>query len=417
MLNKETINQVSKLVDSYENEIVDFLKKLIQFPTPNPPGNEKDLQNWLSKTFTEWGYKVDMFDIYENSDTRPNVVGILKGSGNGKSILLNGHIDVAEIPESELPHWKYDPYSGEINQGHMYGRGTADMKGGVTSMIMATEILRREGFKLKGDVVIQSVAGEERGEPGTKKCIEKGYIADFGICTEPTNQVICPVSGGLIWLWINVKGKSIHNANRWASIYPGGTADGVSAVEKGIKIMLALQELERHWGRIKSHPLLPNGMATINTGEINAGPSPAFSPDYCNIHCSLKIYPYEKVDDVVKEFRDYISLVSQTDPWLKIHPPEVLDPDLIWPSCDATASPGTNCLTDNHTAIMGEKPLVEGFVAVADNSWLNSAGIPTPLYGPGYLSEAHMKDEKIAINDLLSATKVLSATILDWCNS
>ena len=104
----------------------------------------------------------------------------------------------------------------------------------------------------------------------------------------------------------------------------------VPSVEKGIKIMLALQELERHWGRIKSHPLLPNGMATINTGEIKAGPSPAFSPDYCNIHCSLKIYPYEKVDDVVKEFRDYISLVSQTDPWLKIHPPEVLDPDLIW---------------------------------------------------------------------------------------
>ena len=66
---------------------------------------------------------------------------------------------------------------------------------------------------------------------------------------------------------------------------------------------------------------------------------------------------------------------------------------------------------------MGKKPLVEGFVAVADNSWLNSAGIPTPLYGPGYLSEAHMKDEKIAINDLLSATKVLSATIFDWCNS
>ena len=148
-------------------------------------------------------------------------MGVWKGSGNGRSIILNGHIDV--VPEGNLNDWEHDPYSGVVRDGRLYGRGSTDMKGGTVSLLLAMEAIKMSGIKLKGDVIFQSVIEEESGGAGTLAAVLRGYRADGAIIPEPSSMKIFPKQQGSIWYRITVKGKSAHGGTRY---------EGVSAIEK-----------------------------------------------------------------------------------------------------------------------------------------------------------------------------------------
>ena len=123
------------------------------------------------------------------------MVAVLKGTGGGKSIILNGHIDV--VPVGDEQNWKQDPFSGHIEAGKLYGRGSTDMKGGTVSLLMALEALIALGIRLKGDVIFQSVIEEESGGAGTLAAVLRGYQADGAIIPEPTNMKIFPEAAGI----------------------------------------------------------------------------------------------------------------------------------------------------------------------------------------------------------------------------
>jgi acetylornithine deacetylase/succinyl-diaminopimelate desuccinylase-like protein len=296
-------------------------------------------------------------------------------------------------------------------------------------MIHAATLLQRLGIRLKGDLFIESVIDEETGGPGTRSTIERGYRPDFAIVAEATGLGIYPVEGGLEWLRVTVTGRSGHSAVRYRSVHAGGQGEAVNALEKGVKILTAVQELERAWANRKVHPLLPAGITTINPGVMAAGSgggqdgmpnvmtAVSTMPDYCSLELSLKYLPSEKTADVRAEFEEYIHRVAQTDDWLREHPPTI-----EW-GLRGVAFPPVNTPPD-HLGVqaivasleaLGQPVFIGGFQAVADIAWFAEAGIPSVLFGPASGLGAHGTDERVEIDGLVTGTKALMLAIAAWC--
>src|SRR5690606_18167970 len=252
-----------KILAERREEHLEFLKTLIAKDTTNRLhgvyGKEEIGQGVIIEKLTEMGLEIDVFEPdnerlmkYKEAgrghhyDDRPNVVGVLKGTGGGRSLILNGHIDT--MPFDQLEKWESHPLEPIVRDGKLYGRGSCDMKAGLASIILAVEALIDSGVKLKGDVIIQSVVDEEGGGNGTLACVDRGYVADAAIITEPTSLEIMHAHMGWLYYRMEIVGKSLHSALKW---------DGVNAIEKMMKIIHALQDFEREYAIRKRHPFLP----------------------------------------------------------------------------------------------------------------------------------------------------------------
>ncbi len=421
MVERSVRENILKTVKGMEDEIVNTLKALIRFETPCPPGrNTVPAQNWIARRLKERGFVVDVFDVFPQE---PDVVGVLKGVGGGKSIILNGHIDVAEVRPDEP--WKHRPFDPVVEGGKIFGRGAFDMKGGMAAMLMAVEAIQRAGYKLRGELTLESVIGEEAGEPGTQRCLERGYRADFALIPEPFGDVVIG-QGGVITLWITVKSPiTLHDGTRVYWLHAGGGMEGASAIEKMVKIITALQELERHWAVRKRHPLLPPGMTTINPAVIEGGRHPAFIADECRLWCTIHMLPTEDYKQVIDEVEDYIRRVAEADLWLRRYPPTfrwggeslVKDKGEVFPGFEVDPQHrGVQTLIAVHEAVTGKKPKVSMSPTVGDAGWFHRAGIPCVYYGPGgSLSQAHAVDEFVELEEVFRATATLSLMLLAWC--
>lgn len=426
----ELVERISRAVDESADELVTLTRDLVRIPSENPKlsgvedGGEAKVQDRVVAALEPNGFAIDRWDALPG---RPNVVGTLKGSGGGPSLAVNGHIDV--VPAGNPADWPHEPFAATIADGMIWGRGASDMKGGVAAMIHAATILQRLGIHLKGDLFIESVIDEETGGPGTRSTIERGYRPDFAIVAEPTSLGIYPVEGGLEWLRVTVTGRSGHSAVRYRSVHAGGQGYAVNALEKGMKILTAVQELERAWANRKVHPLLPAGITTINPGVMAAGSgggkdgmpnvmtAVSTMPDYCSLELSLKYLPSEKTEDVRAEFEDYISRVAQTDDWLRENPPTIewgLRGVAFPPVNTAVDDPGVQAVVSSLEAL--DLPVhIGGFQAVADIAWFAEAGIPCVLFGPASGLGAHGVDERVEIDGLVTGTKALALAMAAYC--
>ena len=366
-------------------------------------------------------------DRFEALPGREDVIGRLAGAGGGRSLILNGHVDV--VPAGDRSAWPHDPWGGELEGGRLWGRGACDMKGGIACGIVALRALQALGVRLAGDVVFQSVVDEETGGPGTRAALARGHVADAAIVLEPTAREIVTVEGGLEWVRVVVRGRTGHSAVRYRSVHAGGRGEAVSAIEKAAKLLAAVAELERHWAVHKVHPLMPRGITTINPGVIAGGSGGgadgmpngmvAYSnfADYCALGLSLKYLPDERAEDVKSEFEDYVARVAGADPWLREHPPEI-----EWgvagvsfpPSEVPSGHPLVTSLSGAFRAVAGE-PRLGGFEAVSDLAWLAQAGIPAVLYGPGDFAQAHSSAEYVGVDELVEVATVVALAVCDWC--
>ena len=410
---------------------IGLLQELVRIPSENPkltersPGEESACQDVIDARLTGLGMETDRFEALER---RPDIVGHRAGSGGGQSLILNGHVDV--VPAGDPENWRYPPFSGTVADGHVWGRGACDMKGGLVAAIMALEALDRVGLRIAGDISVQSVVDEETGGPGTLAAIQRGSVADAAICMEPTNLSLMPVEGGLEWVRIVASGVSGHAALRYKSVHAGGGAPAVNAIEKMVLILSAIQTLEREWGIRKTHPLLPAGITTVNPGVVLGGSgggsdgmphivkAVATIPDYCSLELDLKYLPNEKGSDVKHEFEAFIARVAATDPWLASHPPVVkwgIRGVSFPPAETDSRHPLIQTIVRETTAVTGASPQITGFPAVSDLAWLAQAGMPCTLFGPGKADFAHALDERIAIEDLLIGTEILARVVATWC--
>ena len=195
---KEAIDRIDRYIRDHQTDAVELLQALVR--EPSTQGNETGVQQVVIRKLEDLGLSVDVWDppydelarhpyFVASRDTyagSPNVVGVLKGTGGGRSLILNGHIDV--VPAGDRSKWTDDPFSGAVKDGKVFGRGTTDMKGGNVSMLLAMEALIRSGIRLKGDVIFHSVIEEETGGVGTLATVLRGYRADAALIPEPTNM-------------------------------------------------------------------------------------------------------------------------------------------------------------------------------------------------------------------------------------
>lgn len=432
------IATVRAAVGDHRDELIALVRALVSHPSENPKllaeagaqlratAAEAACQDAISAELVALGFQIDRFEALPGRD---DVVGRLAGAGGGRSLILNGHVDV--VPAGDASAWPHDPWGGELEGGNLWGRGACDMKGGIGCGIVALRTLQALGVRLAGDVVFQSVVDEETGGPGTRAALTRGHVADAAIVLEPTARTIVTVEGGLEWVRVVVRGRTGHSAVRYRSVHAGGRGEAVSAIEKAMKLLAAVAELERHWAVHKLHPLMPRGITTINPGVIAGGSGGgangmpngmiAYSnfADYCALGLSLKYLPDERGEDVKAEFEQYIARVAAADPWLREHPPEI-----EWgvagvsfpPSEVQSDHPLVTALSGAFEAVAGE-PRLAGFEAVSDLAWLAEAGIPAVLYGPGDFAQAHSSAEYVAVDDLVEVTTVVALAICDWCGT
>jgi len=421
----DLLNAVDRRIGSLEQDCKDLLSRLISFNTADPPaGNCAEAQHWLQKYLNE-RMGASSSETFEDFAGDPHLVAVFESaSGNGRSLVLNGHMDVAEVRPDEK--WRFGPFNPVLENGIFYGRGSTDMKGGMAAMLTAIRAVKESGIELAGEVIFQSVAGEEAGEAGTKTCINKGYRGDFAVIAEPTNFKI-QGQGGVITCWLKIKSKTtFHDGTRRKMIHAGGGLYGASAIEKMAKLLASIQDLERHWAVMKSDPRMPPGSTTINPAYIQGGRHPAFIADECKLWLTVHMLPGETYSQVEKEIESCLLAACESDPWLKNNPAEFSwggksmfrDTGEIFPSSEISdESEQIRALKRAHDSVLGSSEPVSIMPSVTDSGWFADAGIPVAIYGPGDLAQAHTVDEFIHWKDVVEAAKVYARLIVDWCGT
>ncbi|WP_339787313.1 peptidase [uncultured Imperialibacter sp.] len=407
-------------IDEHADEAISYLQQLIQQPSVQT--NERGVQEIVIEKLNRLGLEVDIWDpVYEelakspyfvaSRDTyvgSPNVVGVLKGQGGGKSIIYNGHIDV--VPEGDRGKWTDDPFSGKIENGKMYGRGTTDMKGGNVALLLAIEAVIKSGTRLKGDVIFQSVIEEESGGVGTLAAVLRGYTADAAIIPEPTNMKLFIKQQGSMWFRVTVEGRSAHGGTRY---------EGVSAIEQAIKVHQSILALEKKRNASIDDPLyshIPIPLP-INVGSIKGGSWPSSVPDLVTMEGRMGVGPHENMQEVKKELIDHLANLCAADDWLKDHPVKVEFFGAQWvPNAVETDHPFAELMKENFEAIYERKLKIEASPWGTDAGLLGKVGnIPSLVIGPGETKMAHYPNEFIEIKEVIQAAKLFALTLTSWC--
>jgi acetylornithine deacetylase len=413
-------------------DAIAFLRQLVSCRTESQNPDNPDFRpealrclDLASGKLAALGFELHQWDTAEGY---PTLAARLPGAGGGRSLTFNGHLDV--VPVGDTSGWSHDPWRGEIDGRRLYGRGTADMKAGVAAALYAVKRTLRAGPRPAGDVWFHLVTDEEVVGYGTRECIARLPATDAVLDVEPTDLAVIPVEGGLEHLRIEIEGREAHAATRAAAIAAGGGGGpGVNAVEKGVKLLTAIQELERRWANQKSHPLLPPGYNSLLPAIFVAGPgggkegrlnmltNPGTMANYCSIEYNIWYYPFETLAEIKRDFEAYVLAVCQTDEWLRAHPPV-----LTWglrhisfpPFETSPDHPFIQTLIGSAAQASG-RPEVKGFPAASDLAWYAARGIPGAIYGPGALDQAHSPDEYVSLDDFQRSIEVYARLIAAWC--
>jgi acetylornithine deacetylase/succinyl-diaminopimelate desuccinylase family protein len=427
----------AEAVAATQDELRGLLRELVGFRTESQareathfPQEARRCLDHVSSFLSELGFEIDGWDAGPSAtfSAHPLVVARLRGSGGGRSLAFNAHVDV--VPAGDPRGWSRDPFGGEVAGGRLYGRGATDMKGGLAAALWATRIALERGFRPRGDVAFHLVSDEEVVGSGSREIVERSEGCDVTLSLEPTELRLCAAEGGLVHFRIEVEGLEAHASTRYLSVHAGGRrGGGVNAIEKAIRIVLALQELEREWANAKSHPILPAGYDTLLPGIIVGGPgggadgrlnlfsNAGTTPSYCSVEYNMWFYPDESLEDVRAEVEDVVAAVSRADPWLREHPPRltwklgnVYFPPLDLPLDHAAVRTLADCL-----ASVGLDPAPQGFGAATDLAWYGERGLAGIICGPGRLAQCHVADEYLETEQLRLAAQVYARMLISWC--
>jgi acetylornithine deacetylase len=419
-MNTDIKDRIKNQAEKSRGEIIQFLQKLIRINSET--GNEGRIQEFLAENLRKMGLKVDKFipekEILEKQpayipvevdfQNRPNVIGIMEGKGEGKSLLLNGHVDT--ITAEPRDAWEKDPFSGEIQGGKVYGRGASDMKSGIAAMTMAVKILKELNLVMQGSVILEYVVDEEFTGYGTLACLARGYRADAGICCETSDLCIQPACIGRLWFHIDVIGKTSSISNRWES---------VSAIEKGLKVVGAVNDLEKMRVEDLKHPLYPDNRGALPCAVcvFQSGTFPSAIPDRAQLEGSMGTMPYENLEDVRSQLVAYINRVAQADPWMRDHPPAVSFPRVKGYGAEIPVDhPIVKQLGRAFYEATDKAPVISGRMGGSDTIYLIKQGnIPVVIFGPGSTAQMHAANEHVTIEDVVVAVKTLALAIYDWC--
>jgi acetylornithine deacetylase len=337
-------------------------------------------------------------------ERRPNVYGWWRGARSGRApVVLNGHIDVVPAPEPD--QWEHAPFGGVREGGRVWGRGSADMKGGIASAMFAVRALRDEGVELDRDLQVQCVMAEETGGLGAIWAIESQPRPSGAIVLEPTDCVVAPACGGIVQFDIEVAGRPAHTAVSWL---------GVSAMEKLWRVYTSVREFVEERNARIDHPLFRDlpAPAPFGIGTFEAGEWRSTIPRHARMSGRIGVMPGETIEEVRGLLRAAVAAACEGDEWLTRHPPVVNWIHEGFPAWETPAhDPLVASLAVASEAVGGTARL--GAVTYgSDAGHFAAAGIPVVLFGPGRISDAHLEDEYIEEDQLQMAAEVLAVALL-----
>ena len=395
---KDPMDKVRRAVTRVELE--GLVKSLVKIPSHSQvPTREKEVAEFLKGFLVDEGIDARLRQVEKD---RPNVIAVLKGSGKGRSLMLNGHTDTVPPYEMDIP-----PFTPKVAGGKLYGRGSLDMKGGLASMAMTLVALDRAKVPLAGDLYLAAVVGEEERSEGTEDIVLKGPKADMAIVGEPTDLEIQPSQRGLEWFDIHFHGKAAH----------GGQADmGVNAISMASRFVNLLEtdllpRLRAKGGRKTLPP-------TLNVGVIRGGQQPSSVADHCLVKIDRRWTPEEDLQTVFQEIYDLFDVLKKADPHFKAE----LKRDYTNMKTMAHVPnyvPGDHrlvqSLKESVASVTGEPAKVTSFWGWTDASLMTHFGkTPTVVFGPGGAG-AHSRTEYVLTGDLQKCMLVYSRTAMDVC--
>lgn len=419
-------SRVLRQIEDRRDDLARLLAQLIRFCTVTPlmgqraEGDDyRRLQAFVSERLADLGCDVDTWEpdastlerfpgsgIVPDRDLRgmPIVVGRL--AGRGRSLLLNAHYDV--VPPGRLESWTHAPFEGVVSDGRIYGRGACDMKGGLAAILEALRCILDAGVEIPGPLIVESVPDEEQTSMGTLACCERGIRADAAVIPEPTDlRVLVAVRGSLSGK-IVVPGRAGHSEMAQPPWEQGGA---VNAIHKAVQVLHGIDALNAAW-KIrpdKRHRYLDPDVLTPTM--IRGGEWEVMHPERVEITFTSNFVPSAK--DTRAEIEAMLDRVAQEDPWMRAHPPVLVAGDSLYGAEVSEDAPIVRTAS-SALADVGIRPELVGSGSLTDMVHLiNYSKVPTVSVGPSTRT-AHMADEYVTVDELVTTAKVLALMILRW---
>lgn len=396
------------------DDMLSLAGELIKIPSFKT--QETAVARFLGDFLGQRGYQVQLQEVEPG---RFQTIAVLKGSGGGKSLMFNGHIDINPLAQE----WKRDPWTPTVDGDRLYGAGIRNMKGGVAAMIEAAEAIRRSGVRLKGDLVLACVAGELQGGVGTSYLCEHGPLTDMAVVPEPFGaDNVVTVHAGSAEMAIHTIGRARH-MNR--------AEESIDAIEKMCKAIPVIKGIRfRHSPR----PDLP-GLPRVNVGTIIGGlgrdhdrSEATYNADFCTVVVDVRFPPGTTAAMMKEDVERALDGIKKEDPEFQY---EIeMPPPAKYQAFTMIVEPFElpkdeyilDCVLRQYRTVAGKEPRGVGTVlpwsySCDDTSKLLKAGVPCLLHGPaGGIESATVPDEYSVISDMHQVAKVLALTALDVCS-
>ena len=403
------LEKIFDQIDRRADEFLQFTREMVRIPSVNPPGNYEEISRFVDERLKSFGLESRIVSPPEKMVEekglrfpRRNVVALLPGGSRTKKGILCVHLDTVPVANEHL--WKHGPFSGEREDGKVWGCGSCDCKGRLASFALALTAIQKAGFTLGGDVILAATADEEiGGELGAGYLVSQGILqGDFCIVEGFLNEMIYGYAG-MVHVKIITRGKAAHTALPWRGI------NAILRMEKVIQALTRAQE------KLAQRPSRIEGMkyTTLNIGVIQGGAKASIVPDYCELEIDGRLVPEDRTDFTLDLVKQEIEKIRDLDPEFPyefnvIRKNEAYHSDpnssLIQAIQDSLATVGFSPTPIPVTMSRGG----------SDMKYFTPKGIPSVAFGAGRRPESniHGADENISEGDFILATKATSATLV-----
>jgi succinyl-diaminopimelate desuccinylase len=390
------MNKEALITAISEELIVDLTGKLVAIPTPNPPGQEKALAEFIVATMQGWGIEVEL--VPHPDPERPQVVAWQRGTGSGPTLILNAHMDTVGAGDRAL--WQFPPFQVTRQGNRLYGRGTCDMKGALAVGMVILKTLHDAAVRFPGTLMLQAPMGEEMDEPGTRTLLQKGYTGDYAIVLEPTDLRIGPASRGVAWFKITLSGPSLHCGL--------ADAEGPDVMASFARLATTLMAYHRQVAA-KAHPLSPSPSCRIT--QVEAGEAHNSLVGRCRFVVDRRMIPGETVAQVESELQQIIDSVLADAPDITCQLEFIEWNEPVQAPLD---SPLIAALQHNVATVGGIDPEIWAVPYGCDvRNFIYDAGIPAVNFGAGDYRVCHQPNEFVTVDGLLACARVVMGTAVD----
>jgi acetylornithine deacetylase len=377
-----------------------LLSRLVAIDSVNPslvPGaaGEAGIAAFVANELERLGARVAIVPAVK--ENRPSVLGVITGTGGGRSLLLYSHLDTVGV------EGLVDPHRPAVQDDKFFGRGSLDMKGGLASVLLAAKVFARA--RPAGDVYIAAVSDEESDSAGMEAVLhdlgQRQIHPDAAIVPEPTGMDLCLAHRGFAWITITTRGRAAHTALR---------ADGVNAIAHMGRVLTALEEYDRELLERPAHPLLGHGAATVSL--VQGGSELYTCPAHCRIDLVRRTLPGENRETIMRELDALLAAPGRTDPRFsadfEIHLQRA-------PLETPAESPIVTTLAAMAHNELGHAPGIVGAPYWTDAGLLAEAGIPSVIFGPSG-EGPHADVEWVSLSSVEALTRILIGTTRTFCS-